>query len=158
MRSACPAHLILLDFISLIISVKRTSYEVSNYALLFNLPPFPPSQFQTFSSAPCSQIPSMYARFEVFTAVRIQVETFWGVMPCIVSLGYQRFGGPCCLHLQGLRYPTAIPHGIRTRLEVQVLRLGRIPHVKSLLNFFVNAISICYYRSQIFELSHILND
>jgi len=22
-------------------------------------------------------------------------------MPCSIVVGYQRFGGPCCLHLQG---------------------------------------------------------
>jgi len=38
-----------------------------------------------------------YARFEVFTAVKIQVEIFWVVTQCSVVAGYQRFGGPCCL-------------------------------------------------------------
>jgi len=32
-------------------------------------------------------------RFEVFTAVKIQVVVFWVVTPY--------FRGPCCLHLQG---------------------------------------------------------
>jgi hypothetical protein len=36
----------------------------------------------------------------VFTAVKIQV-AFWVVTPCSVVVGYQRFGGPYCLHLQG---------------------------------------------------------
>jgi hypothetical protein len=40
------------------------------------------------------------ARFEVFTAVKIQFEVFWVLTPSSV-VGYQRFGGPCCLHLQG---------------------------------------------------------
>jgi hypothetical protein len=31
----------------------------------------------------------------------IQVEVFWGVTPSSVAVGYRRFGGPCCLHLQG---------------------------------------------------------
>jgi hypothetical protein len=31
----------------------------------------------------------------------IQDELFWVVMPCSVVVGYQRFGGPCCFHLQG---------------------------------------------------------
>jgi hypothetical protein len=35
-----------------------------------------------------------------FTA-KIQVEEFWVVTPCSVAIGYQRFGGLCCLHLQG---------------------------------------------------------
>jgi hypothetical protein len=26
---------------------------------------------------------------------------FWVVTPCIDVVGYQRFGGPCCLHLHG---------------------------------------------------------
>jgi hypothetical protein len=29
----------------------------------------------------------------------IQVEIFWVVVRCSVVVGYQRFGGPCCLHL-----------------------------------------------------------
>jgi hypothetical protein len=31
----------------------------------------------------------------------IQVEFFWAVTPCSVAVGYQRFGRPCCIHLQG---------------------------------------------------------
>jgi hypothetical protein len=42
-----------------------------------------------------------FARFWVFTVVKIQVEVFWDVMPCSVVVGYQHFGGPYCLHLQG---------------------------------------------------------
>jgi len=30
-----------------------------------------------------------------------QVEVFWVVTPCSVVVRYQRFRGPCCLHLQG---------------------------------------------------------
>jgi hypothetical protein len=44
--------------------------------------------------------PPSSASFEVFTAVEIQVEVFRVVTPCNVAIGYQRFGGPCCLHLQ----------------------------------------------------------
>jgi hypothetical protein len=29
-----------------------------------------------------------------------QIEVFWVVTPCSVVVAYQRFGGPCCLHLQ----------------------------------------------------------
>jgi hypothetical protein len=39
-------------------------------------------------------------RFEVCTAVKIQVAVFWIMAPCSVVVGYQRFRGPCCLHLQ----------------------------------------------------------
>jgi len=34
-------------------------------------------------------------------AVKIQVEVFWAVMPSSAVVGKQRFGAPCCLHLQG---------------------------------------------------------
>jgi hypothetical protein len=40
-------------------------------------------------------------RFKFLTAVKIQVEVVWVVTPCKVVVGYQRFRGPCCLHLQG---------------------------------------------------------
>jgi len=43
-----------------------------------------------------------YARFEVFTAVKIKPEVYWFVSPCSVVVGYKRFGDPCCLHLQGV--------------------------------------------------------
>jgi hypothetical protein len=42
----------------------------------------------------------LYVSFEAFTAVMFQVEVYWVVTPCSVVAGYQRFGGPCCLHLQ----------------------------------------------------------
>jgi hypothetical protein len=48
-------------------------------------------------------------RFEAFTAVMFLVEVFWVVTPCSVVVGYQRFGGPSCLHLQGNdRTPTTV--------------------------------------------------
>jgi len=31
--------------------------------------------------------------------VKIRVEVLWVVTTCIVVVGYQRFRGPCCLHL-----------------------------------------------------------
>jgi hypothetical protein len=37
-------------------------------------------------------------RFKVFKAMKVQVEVFWVVTPCVVAVGYQRLGGPCCLH------------------------------------------------------------
>jgi len=38
--------------------------------------------------------------FETFTAVILKSRSsgFW---PCSVVVGYQRFGGRCCIHLQG---------------------------------------------------------
>jgi len=40
-------------------------------------------------------------RFEDFAAVKIQIQFFWVVTPCSVEVGYQYFGEPCYLHLQG---------------------------------------------------------
>jgi hypothetical protein len=40
-------------------------------------------------------------RFEVFMVVKIQVKVFWVVMLSGPAVGYQHFGGPYCLHLQG---------------------------------------------------------
>jgi hypothetical protein len=34
---------------------------------------------------------NLIQRFEVFTAVEIQVEVFWVVTPCSVVVGYQSF-------------------------------------------------------------------
>jgi hypothetical protein len=59
-RATCPAHLILLDFIILIILVKNTNYEAPRYAAFFTLPSLHPSLAQIFSSTPCSQSPSVY--------------------------------------------------------------------------------------------------
>jgi hypothetical protein len=42
-----------------------------------------------------------FTRFEIFTAVKIQVQVFWFVTPSGIVGGYRCFGGPCCLHLQG---------------------------------------------------------
>jgi len=33
--------------------------------------------------------------------MKIQVVALWLVTPCSVAIRYDRFGGPCCLHLQG---------------------------------------------------------
>jgi hypothetical protein len=32
--------------------------------------------------------------------MKFQAEVFWVVTPKSVVVGYQHFGGPCCLHLQ----------------------------------------------------------
>jgi len=39
-------------------------------------------------------------RFEAFTTVTFEVEVLWVVTMCSVVVGYQRFRGPSCLHLQ----------------------------------------------------------
>jgi hypothetical protein len=45
---------------------------------------------------------TFFVRFEVFTAVKIQIEVRCVVKPCSVAVGYQRFGEPYCLHLRGV--------------------------------------------------------
>jgi len=40
------------------------------------------------------------AKFQVFSAVKIQVEVFWFVMPCRIAEGYKPLEGPRCLHLK----------------------------------------------------------
>jgi hypothetical protein len=39
-------------------------------------------------------------RYEVLTAVKMQIEVFWVVTPCDIVVGYQRFEGPGCLHFR----------------------------------------------------------
>jgi hypothetical protein len=59
-RATCLAHLILLDFITLIIlGVKSTSYEAPQYEVFSNLLSFHSSSVQMFLSAPCSQTHSV---------------------------------------------------------------------------------------------------
>jgi hypothetical protein len=43
-------------------------------------------------------------------AVKIQVEFLWVVTPCSDVVGHQRFGGSCCIHLQG---EAKSLHGVR---------------------------------------------
>jgi hypothetical protein len=56
-RATCPAHLSLLNFIIL---VKSTNYEAPRYAAFSILLLLHPSLAQIFSSALCSQTPSVY--------------------------------------------------------------------------------------------------
>jgi len=46
------------------------------------------------------EVSKYIARFDVFAAVKIQVGALWFIAPCSVAVGYQGFGGPCCLHFQ----------------------------------------------------------
>jgi hypothetical protein len=59
-RAIWIAHLVILDLIILITFNRRTSYEAPHYAIFSILLPLPPSKVHIFSSAPCSQTPSVY--------------------------------------------------------------------------------------------------
>jgi hypothetical protein len=54
------------------------------------------------------------ASLEAFTAM-FPFEVFWVVTPRNFAVGYQRFGGPCCLHFQERWYPTATLHDVTTQ-------------------------------------------
>jgi hypothetical protein len=40
------------------------------------------------------------SRITAHTVFHFCLLVFWVVTPCSDAVGYQRFGGPCCLHLQ----------------------------------------------------------
>jgi hypothetical protein len=40
-------------------------------------------------------------RLDIFTVMNVEVLVFWIVMLCSDMIGYQRFGGTHCLHIQG---------------------------------------------------------
>jgi hypothetical protein len=44
----------------------------------------------------------IYATFEFFTVVNVEIEVFCIVVMFSVVVRYQHFGGPWCLHLQGV--------------------------------------------------------
>jgi hypothetical protein len=76
-----------------------------------------------------------------------QIEVFWVVTPCNVLIRYQRFRGPCCLHLQGEvkhLYPTAtltrrhnpedldLKHHSRERINIRIKNMRVYPKVSGL--------------------------
>jgi hypothetical protein len=50
---------------------------------------------------------AVYASFEVFTTVKT-IRGCMGFALCSAMVGYQRFGGSCCLHLQGWSQPITL--------------------------------------------------
>jgi hypothetical protein len=76
--ATCSAHIILFDFISLIILGKGTNHEAPRYAVYPNLPSRHHSSFQIFSSAPSSQTPSVYVPLLIkFFDCRREDKKFW---------------------------------------------------------------------------------
>jgi fatty-acid desaturase len=82
------------------------------------------------------------ARFEVLTAVKIQVEILWVVTPCNVVVGYQRFGAhaasvfrvkiqvevfwvvtPCSVVVGYQRFGAHEASVFRVKIQVEILRL-----------------------------------
>jgi hypothetical protein len=59
------------------------------------LPSFHPSSVQIFSSAPCSQKPSAYVRFEVFTALAVKNVVFWDVVLVGADVSEDSFFAAC---------------------------------------------------------------
>jgi hypothetical protein len=59
--------------------------------------------------------PPLDTTVEAFVVVKIQVEVFWGVMPCSFVMGYQRFGGLCCQMYAAWPSETLVSYHITTR-------------------------------------------
>jgi hypothetical protein len=60
MRVTCPVHIIILDSIILTTLARSTSHEALHYEVFSRLTLLTPPWVQMFSSAPCSQTPSVY--------------------------------------------------------------------------------------------------
>jgi hypothetical protein len=59
-RATCPVYLIFLDLIIQLCLARSINYEAPHYAIFSNLLSCHLSSVQIFSSAPCSQTPSVY--------------------------------------------------------------------------------------------------
>jgi hypothetical protein len=80
-----------------------------------------------------------------FTAVKIQVEFFWVVTSYSVAVEYQRFGGPCCLRLQGIRprhYMASQPRA-KNKFIYTSVRLSVNKNGKSIYKFCVSGSKMC---------------
>jgi hypothetical protein len=75
---ACTIHVTFFDLTVLMILHEEHNPEVLHYVIIF----------------------ISFAVLQVFKAMKIQVQVFWVLTLCSKVVGYQRFGGSCCQHLQ----------------------------------------------------------
>jgi len=64
------------------------------------------------------------SRFEVFTALKIQVTVFWAVTLCDVVVGYQPFGEPCCFRTTTTTTTTTNATSAAATTDCLVLHVG----------------------------------
>jgi len=68
--------------------------------------------------------------------IEVQVMVLWVVRLCSELIDYRRFGGPCCLHLQGIpQYHYAASQPRRPRLGIRILFVswGKVLNVLPLI-------------------------
>jgi hypothetical protein len=71
------------------------------------------------------------ARFEVFMTKKIEFMVFWVVASCNVMVGYQHFGGLCCLHLWGSNPSSMVLQNIGIQPSHYMVQQHRKPQILS---------------------------
>jgi len=86
-------------------------------------------------------------------AMKIQFVVFWVVTPCNDVVGYQRFGGSCCLHLHPKAGSSMVLHITALRHNPQdhnlYSRFGLMLILTSLHN--TNAVIVNYIRPHLLQ-------